>query len=91
MLDNWGLGTLGKVFYDLSIAEMRDADALVQRVLLFDGLPNLQRLLALHVGETPEEMLAFGAESERGAVARYNAAAQECRDLHDHGTATLFD
>ena len=91
MLDAWGLGKLGKVFYDLSIDEMRDADALIQRVLLFDGLPNLQRLGALHVGETAEEMLVLALGSERTAVTQFNAAAQECHDLGDHGTAAVFE
>jgi bacterioferritin len=91
MLDAWGLSKLGKVFYDLSIDEMRDADALIQRVLLFDGLPNLQRLGALHIGENPQEMLTLALESELTAVATFNAGAQECHDLSDHGTAAVFE
>ena len=91
MLDSWGLAKLGKVFYDLSIGEMRDADALIQRVLLMDGLPNLQRLGPLRIGETAEEMLSFALDSERTAVTRFNAAAQECHDLGDHGTAACFE
>ena len=51
MLDNWGLGRLGKVFYDLSIDEMKDADALINRILMFDGHPNVQRLGSITVGE----------------------------------------
>src|ERR671910_3583881 len=78
MLDNWGLGRLGKVFYDLSIDEMRDADDLINRILLFDGHPNLQKLGAITVGETAEEMLRLGVESEHSAVAQFNAAAKEC-------------
>ncbi len=91
MLDSWGLGKLGKVFYDLSIEEMRDADELIQRILLFDGLPNLQRLGALHVGEAPQEMLTLALESELAAVARFNAAAEECHGQGDHGTAAVFE
>ena len=91
MLDSWGLGKLGKVFYDLSIDEMRDADVLIQRFLLFDGLPNLQRLGALHIGETSQEMLTLALDSEVAAVAKFNAAAQECHDLGDHGTAAVFE
>ena len=91
MLDNWGLPKLGKVFYDLSIDEMRDADAIMQRVLLFDGHPNVQRLGAIRVGETPEEMLVLALDSEKAAVAQFNAAAKECHDLGDHGSADVFE
>lgn len=91
MLDNWGFPKLGKVFYDLSIEEMRDADDLINRVLLFDGHPNVQRLGAIQTGETPEEMLALALASERAAVEQFNAAAQECHDLGDHGTAAVFE
>jgi bacterioferritin len=91
MLDNWGISKLGKVFYDLSIDEMKDADALINRILMFDGHPNVQRLLNIQVGESPEEMLRLAVESERGAVAQFNAGAQECRDLGDHGSAQVFE
>ena len=91
MLDAWGLNKLGKVFYDLSIDEMRDADAIIQRILFFDGHPNLQRLGALRIGETAEEMLVLALDSERNAVAQFNAAATECHQLADHGTASIFE
>ncbi len=91
MLDNWGLPRLGKVFYDLSIDEMRDADALINRILMFDGHPNLQRLGPIQVGEHPEEMLRLALDSEKVAVAQFNASAQECHDLRDHGTAAVFE
>ena len=91
MLDSWGFPKLGKVFYDLSIDEMRDADALISRVLFFEGHPNIQRLHAIRVGEDAEEMLRLALESEKAAVAQFNAAAKECHDLGDHGTASLFE
>ena len=91
MLDNWGLSRLGKVFYDLSIAEMRDADEIINRILMFDGHPNVQRLNPIQVGETPEEMLRLALDSEKAAVAQFNAAAAECHDLGDHGTASVFE
>ena len=91
MLDNWGFTRLGKVFYDLSIDEMRDADALISRVLMFEGHPNIQRLHAIRVGEDAEEMLRLALESEIAAVAEFNASAKECHDLGDHGTASLFE
>jgi bacterioferritin len=91
MLDNWGLGRLGKVFYDLSIDEMKDADALINRVLMFEGHPNVQKLGSITVGETPEEMLTLALESEKVAVAQFNAGAEECHALGDHGTAAVFE
>lgn len=91
MLQSGGFGRLGKVFYDLSIDEMKDADAIIERILLFDGHPNVQRLNPITVGESPEEMLALALESERAAVAQFNASAQECHELGDHGTAAVFE
>lgn len=91
MLDNWGLTKLGSVFYDLSIDEMKDADDLINRILMFDGHPNVQRLGAIQIGEDAEEMLALALASEKEAVAQFNASAKECHDLGDHGTAAVFE
>lgn len=91
MLDNWGLSRLGKVFYELSIAEMKDADDLINRILFFDGHPNLQKLNSIAVGENAEEMLRLGVDGEKIAVTQFNASAKECRDLGDHGTASIFE
>ena len=91
MLDNWGLTKLGKVYYDLSLDEMRDADDLINRILLFDGHPNVQRLGAIQIGEDAEEMMSLAFASEKEAVAQFNTSAQECHDLGDHGTAAVFE
>lgn len=91
ILDSWGFAGLGKAFYDLSIDEMRDADALIQRILLFDGHPNVQRLGAITVGETAEEALALGLDAEKRAVVQFNAAAQECHSFGDYGSAAVFE
>jgi bacterioferritin len=91
MLDNWGFARLGKVFYDLSIDEMKDADALITRILMYDGHPNLQKLNSIQVGEDPEEMLNLAFGSEKAAVAQFNAAAEECHGLGEHGTASVFE
>ncbi len=91
MLDNWGLSKLGKVFYDISIDEMKDADALINRILMFDGHPNVQKLNAITIGESAEEMLKLAFESEKTAVAQFNAGAKECHELGDHGTAAVFE
>ena len=91
MLDNWGFTKLGKVFYDLSIDEMRDADDLINRILLFDGHPNVQKLGAISIGEDAHEMLRLAFESEKAAVAQFNAGAEECHELGDHGSAAVFE
>lgn len=91
MLESWGLPRLGKVFYDLSIEEMRDADDLISRILLFNGHSNVQRLNLIRTGENPKEVLRLGLAGELGAVAQFNAAAAECHSLNDHGTAAVFE
>ena len=91
MLDNCGLPKLGKVFYDLSIGEMKDADELIERILMFDGHPNVQRLNPISIGESAEEMLRLGLASEVAAVAQFNGAAEECHALGDHATASIFE
>ena len=91
VLDNRGLGHLGKVFYELSIGEMKDAYDLIQRILFFDGHPNLQKLKPLQVGEEAREMLELARDSEYAAVAQFNDAAKECHELGDHGTAAVFE
>ena len=91
MLDGWGLGGLGKIFYDLSIDEMKDADVLINRILMFDGHPNVQRLNPIRSGEDAKEMLELALGSELAAVKQFNASAQECHDLGDHGTAAVFE
>lgn len=91
MLDNWALPRLGKVYYDLSIGEMKDADELIERILMFDGHPNVQKLNAIQVGESPEEMLQLSLESEKVAVAQFNAAAHECHEMGDHASASFFE
>lgn len=91
MLDDWGLSRLGQVFYDLSIDEMKDADGLIKRILMLEGHPNVQRLGAISVGESAEEMLRLAYDSEQAAVAQFNASAKECYDLGDHGTVAVFE
>lgn len=91
MLDSWGFPRLAKVFYDLSIDEMKDADSIIQRILMFDGHPNVQRLGAIVIGEDAEEILHLALAGEIEAVRMFNASAEECRALGDHGTASVFD
>ena len=91
MLDSWGLPRLGKVFYDLSIGEMRDADELIQRILFFDAIPSVQGLNGVVLGTSAEEMLSLALDSEKVAVGQFNASATECHALGDQGTAAVFE
>jgi bacterioferritin len=70
---------------------MKDADALINRILMFEGHPNVQKLGGITVGEDAHEMLRLALVSEKAAVAEFNASAHECHALGDHGTAAVFE
>ena len=91
MLDNWGFTRLAARFRSYSLDEMKDADELIERILMFDGHPNVQRLNAITVGEDAKEMLELALSSEKLAVQTFNAAAEECHTLGDHGSASVFE
>jgi bacterioferritin len=91
MFRNWGYERLGDHFQDESIDEMKDAQKLIDRILLLEGVPNLQRLGSVRVGETPEEKLRLALELELDAVERLNRGIRACVDVGDHGTRQLLD
>ena len=72
MCDNWGYERLGKHNRDESIGEMKDADELIERILYLEGVPNLQRLGTVMVGETVPEQLNLDLQNERDAIDRLN-------------------
>jgi bacterioferritin len=84
MYDNWGFKKLGKITYDESIGEMKHADKLIRRVLFLDGLPNLQDLHKLRIGETVAEALQADLELERsghGALVEGVRASEAASDF----------
>ena len=83
MLQNWGLKALGKVVYDESIEEMKHADKLIKRVLFLDGLPNLQDLHKLAIGETISEVLRADLALEMRGRETLVAGVAQCEAARD--------
>lgn len=90
MCKNWGFEALASYLRKESIDEMRHAETLVDRVLFLDGLPNLQRLDKLHVGQTVPEQMKADLDLEYRAVKRLNDGIALCRTQGDHATADLL-
>src|SRR5215470_14292746 len=78
MYQNWGLARLGKVTYDESIGEMKHADKLIKRILFLDGLPNLQDLHKLKIGESVGEGLQADLEVEVGGRTTLVDGVKQC-------------
>lgn len=81
---HWGLPGLEKIEYGESIGEMKHADRLIQRILLLDGLPNLQDLGRIGVGETVEEILGSDLALERAALDTVRAGIAHCESVNDY-------
>src|SRR5947207_4737498 len=79
MCENWGYERLWKKIRAESIDEMKHADELIERILYLDGLPNVQRLGKVSVGQTVAEQLGIDLEMEKGAVRRFNDGIEKCR------------
>ena len=84
MYQNWGLAKLGKVTYDESIGEMKHADMLIKRVLFLDGLPNMQDLHKLKIGETVPEALGSDLGLETSGRAALIEAIRACEQTEDY-------
>jgi bacterioferritin len=91
MLENWHYGRLAKKKRDESIEEMKHADRIIERILFLDGIPNMQRLAPVKVGEEPIEMHKLDLELEREAVARLNKAIALCLGKQEAGTRDLLE
>jgi bacterioferritin len=90
MYANWGYDRLADKFRDESIDEMKDAEKLIERILYLDGIPNLQRLGPVRVGESPEEKLRLGLDLEREAIERLNRGIALAVDRGDNGSRELL-
>ena len=91
MLDNWGYERLAHHFREESIDEMKDADELIERILYLDGVPNLQRLGTVRVGETVPEKLQLALTLETESIQRLNKGIASALTGGDNGTRDLLE
>ena len=91
MAANWAYPRLAKDYYDESIAEMKHAETLIERILFLEGVPNLQRLFPVRVGESVVEQFRLNYEMEKEAVERYRRVIALCSSEGDPGSRTLAE
>jgi bacterioferritin len=91
MCENWGYAKLSQKKREESIEEMRHADRIIERILYFDGTPNMQRMNPVQVGENPIEQHELDLALEVGAVARLNKGISLAREQADNGTRDLLE
>jgi bacterioferritin len=91
MCKNWGYHRLAKKIRDESIEEMKHADDLIERILFLEGVPNMQRLDKVRVGETVAEQLGLDLKLEEAAVPRLNKAIALAVEVADNTTRDLLE
>ena len=91
MCANWGYDRLAEKIKADSIDEMKDADSLIDRILYLDGVPNLQRLGVVKVGETVVEKLKLALQLETEAIARLQAGITTCANEGDNGSRMVLE
>jgi len=90
MCENWGYQRLSKKKYEESIGEMKDADAVIERILYLEGVPNMQRMNPVRVGEDAIEQHRLDLALETEAIKRLNAGIALCREKGDNGSRELL-
>lgn len=91
MMDNWGYSRLAEHTRDESIDEMKHVEMVTDRILFFDAVPNYQRYLPLHIGETVPEQFEADLQVEYAAVERLNRGIAKAVEIGDNGTRELFE
>lgn len=90
MLEDWGVTKLAKHEYNESIEEMQHADKLIKRILFLGGLPNLQDLGKIYIGETVQEILDCDLKLEKEGAAHYRIAIKHAESVSDYVTRDLL-
>ncbi len=91
MASNWGFQRIGDKFRATSMSEMEDAQHLIRHILYLEGLPNLQRLNQVMVGESVKEDLELNLEAEKGAVDALAEAITHCASVGDYTTRNILE
>ena len=91
MCENWGYQRLASKKREESIGEMKDADEIIERILYFDGVPNMQRMNPVRVGEDPVEQHRLDLALETEAIERLNKGVALCRNKADNGSRELLE
>lgn len=91
MCDNWGYERLHDAIRKHSIGEMKHAEELIERILFLEGVPNVQRLGKINIGETVPEQLNVDLALEMDAVKRLNAGIEACRQADDNNSRHLLE
>jgi bacterioferritin len=91
MCENWGYERLMHVIRKHSIGEMKHAEEVIERVLFLEGVPNVQRLGKINIGESVEEIMKLDLALELDALPRLNQGIETCRELGDNNTRHLLE
>ncbi len=91
MCDAWGYGKLHKAIEKRAIEEMKHAEALIGRILSLEGMPIVNQLNKMSIGDSVEKQLKNDLEAEDGAIKAYNKGISLCLEVGDNGTRSLID